>query len=276
MGARRSTLALVVLLLVQLVVLAVQDDATAQASPARRALLRVVAPFAGAVSSVRGALAGGVNTVRHWGGLRRENLRLREELADLELRLLRLYGLEGDVRRLQGAVEYERHAARPVALADVIYSDTRGLLRSLVIRLASGEAQYNQPVVVPAGIVGRVINATGPWARVQLVTDREAWVGAMVERTRRQGLVSGGAEGGLELVEIPLQEDIRPGDVVVTSGTDGIYPRGLPVGTVRRVEPGGELFHQVELDPAVDPEQLTQVYLLPARGWPDELERTEP
>lgn len=276
MGARRSTLALVVLLLVQLVVLALQDGATAGGSPTRRALLRAVAPFAGGVSWVRGALAGGFDTVRHWSGLRRENLRLRAELEDLELQLLRLYGLEGDVRRLQGAVEYERRAARPVALADVILSDTRGLLRSLVIRLASGEAQYNQPVVVPAGIVGRVINAAGPWARVQLITDREAWVGAMVERTRRQGLVSGGAEGALELVEIPLQEDVRPGDGVITSGTDGIYPRGLPVGTVRRVEPGGEMFHRIELDPAVDPEQLTQVYLLPVRRWPDGLEVTEP
>lgn len=275
MGARRSTFALVVLLLIQLVVLALQDDA-AEASRTRQALLRVTAPLAGAVSSLRGAASGALQTVRNWGGLRRENRRLRREVEDLELRLLRLYGLEGDVRRLEDAVEYERRAARPVALADVTYSETRGLLRSLVIRLAKGEAEYNQPVVVPEGIVGRVIHAAGPWARVQLVTDREAWVGAMITRTRRQGLVSGGAEGELELVEIPLQEDVRVGDEVVTSGTDGIYPRGLPIGTVRGVEPGGELFHRVELAPAVDPEQLIQVYLLPARSWPDELDEVVP
>lgn len=275
MGARRSTFALVVLLLIQLVVLALQNDA-AEASRTRQALLRVTAPLAGAVSSLRGAGSGALQAVRNWGGLRRENRRLRQEVEDLELRLLRLYGLEGDVRRLEGAVEYERRAARPLALADVIYSETRGLLRSLVIRLAKGEAEYNQPVVVSEGIVGRVIHAAGPWARVQLVTDREAWVGAMVNRTRRQGLVSGGAEGELELVEIPLQEDVRVGDDVVTSGTDGIYPRGLPIGTVRGVEPGGELFHRIELTPAVDPEQLVQVYLLPARGWSEELDEVAP
>lgn len=275
MGARRSTLALVLLLLIQLVVLALQNDA-APGSRTRAALLRTVAPLAGAVSSLRGAASRSLEAIRDWGRLRGENRRLRREVADLELRLLRLYGLEGDVRRLEAAVAYERRAARPVALADVVYSETRGLLRSLVIRLAVGEATYNQPVVVPAGIVGRVIRAAGPWARVQLVTDREAWVGARIIRTRRQGLVSGGARGGLELVEIPLQEDVRAGDVVVTSGTDGIYPRGLPIGTVRRVEPGDELFHRIELTPAVDPEQLTQVYLLPARSWPATLDEAVP
>jgi rod shape-determining protein MreC len=276
MSAKRSTLALVVLLLIQLVVVSVQDDpGAARESRLRRTVLRAVAPLAGLVGSLRGGVAASVRAVRDWGSLRQQNRRLREEVAELELRLLRLYGLEGDLRRLAEAVEYERQATEPVAVADVVYSETRGLLRSLVVRLASGEAYYNQPVVVPQGIVGRVINAAGPWARVQLVTDREAWVGAMVVRTRRQGLVSGGTEGDLELEEVPLQEDVRPGDAVVTSGSDGIYPRGLPIGVVRSVEPGSELFHRIVLAPAVDPEQLTLVYLLSARPWPQRLEETE-
>ena len=92
----------------------------------------------------------------------------------------------------------------------------------------------------PDGLVGRVFTVAGPYAKVQLITDRAAGVGGMILRTRRQGVVRGGGRGsGLELDYVPLQADVRPGDRVLTAGIDGVYPRGIPIGTVVSVEPGG-------------------------------------
>jgi rod shape-determining protein MreC len=98
----------------------------------------------------------------------------------------------------------------------------------------------------------------------------------MVLRNRRQGVVRGGRRGSgvLELDYVPLQADVRPGDRVVTAGIDGIYPRGIPIGTVIAVERGGQLFHRIQVAPAVDFGSLDQVYLLDYEAVPPPLKET--
>ena len=107
--------------------------------------------------------------------------------------------------------------------------------------------------------------------RMQLVTDRASGVGAMIERTRRQGIVRGAGRDGLTLEYVPLQADVQVGDRVLSSGTDGLYPRGVPIGTVLEVSPGGELFHSIHLAPAVDFGQLDSVFVLLADSLPGRL-----
>jgi rod shape-determining protein MreC len=111
---------------------------------------------------------------------------------------------------------------------------------------------------------------------VQLITDRAAGVGGMILRTRRQGVVRGGLGTGLELDYVPLQADVRPGDRVLTAGIDGVYPRGIPIGTIASVEPGGQLFHRINVAPAVDFGTLDQVYLLEYQAVPQTLKETSP
>ena len=84
----------------------------------------------------------------------------------------------------------------------------------------------------------------------------------MIERTHRQGVVKGAGRGSLELDYISLQADVRVGDEVTTAGIDGIYPRGIPVGTIAAVIPGDELFHEIRVIPKVDFGKLDQVYVL--------------
>jgi len=97
---------------------------------------------------------------------------------------------------------------------------------------------------------------------VQLVTDRSSAVGAMIERTGRQGVARGDGHSSLELDYVPLQADVRPGDRVVTAGIDGIYTRGIPIGVVSAVRPGTQLFFRVEVAPLVDFGALDHAYLL--------------
>jgi rod shape-determining protein MreC len=98
----------------------------------------------------------------------------------------------------------------------------------------------------------------------------------MIERTRRQGVARGAGAGVLDLDFVPLQEEVQIGDRVVTAGIDGIYPRGLPVGTVVAVEPGSELFHDIRLRPAVDFGLLDQVYVLESELVPEEAKDLSP
>jgi rod shape-determining protein MreC len=133
------------------------------------------------------------------------------------------------------------------------------------------QAVPDSPVSSADGLVGRVILAEGSYAKVQLVTDRASGNGAMIERTRRQGIVRGAGRDGLTLEYVPLHVDVQVGDRVLSSGTDGLYPRGVPIGTVLSVTPGGELFHSIRLAPAADFGQLDQVFVLLADSLPGRL-----
>jgi rod shape-determining protein MreC len=119
-------------------------------------------------------------------------------------------------------------------------------------------------VVTDAGLVGRVVFVAGPYAKVQLVSDRAAAVGVQLERSRRQGVLRGSQPGELLLDFVPRQVEIEVGERVVTAGIDGVYPRGIPVGAVASVEPGDEAFHRIVVTPAVDFSRLSFVYLLEA------------
>ncbi|KAB2965051.1 MAG: rod shape-determining protein MreC, partial [Thermoanaerobaculia bacterium] len=112
-------------------------------------------------------------------------------------------------------------------------------------------------------------------AKVQLVTDRAAGVAVLLEAARRQGILRGAGPGRLEVDYVPRQADVAVGDRVVTAGVDGVYPRGLPVGTVSAVEAGNEMFHRVEVTPAVDFADLSLVFLLEGAAPPAALTRGE-
>ena len=273
---RRTVWLLVAVLLGQLVLLSLQaPSAGAGDSFLEGWVLRLVAPLAGAVAAVTDGLGQLGGSARRQGELVSENRRLQAEVERLQLKLQRLTGVELELKQLAHVLGYKLPPSSELRPADVIYVDHSSWLRTLLIYVGGAAVERNQPVVDSAGLVGRVILVAPPYAKVQLLTDRAAAVGAMIRRTRRQGVVRSGAEG-LELDFLPLQTDVRVGDRVVTSGTDGVYPRGIPVGTVVSVAAGDELFRVVRLAPAVDFGVLDQVYVLSRPPVPDALTEARP
>lgn len=268
---KRSTLLFLIFLLLQLAVLASQTGDRAGGGPLDRLTLALTAPLTHGVEEVEERVSGLRARFRLWGRLQEENRELRAEVEQLRYELMRSWGLEGQLQRLESALAYEHQQLEPLAVADVVLADTGSWLESLIIFAGAGGLETDQPVVTTSGVVGRTIQVAGRYAKVQLITDRTAAVGARIERTRRQGLVTGTLDGGLALRLVPRQETVRTGDRVLTSGTDGIYPRGLPIGVVRSVSPGDELFLEIRLDPAVDLTRLDQVYVLPRRDVPARL-----
>ncbi|HZF11770.1 MAG TPA: rod shape-determining protein MreC [Thermoanaerobaculia bacterium] len=280
MDERRTGWLLILVLAGQLVFLATRVPGRGGKGTAlESAGLRLLGPVARLVALVSESFSGSRESLALRGRLIDENRALRQEVLDLRLRLLRTADLGDEMARLGAAVEYAAPPAGRIRAADVVYVDRSSLLRTLVLYAGPSPVRVNQPVLSPEGLVGRVVVVAGPYAKVQLITDRAAAVGAMLLRNRRQGVVRGSARDpgfGLELDYLPLQADVRAGDRIVTAGIDGIYPRGIPVGTVDSVEPGGQLFHRIHLTPAVDFGTLDQVYLLEHEPVPDTVKEALP
>lgn len=277
MDERRTGWVLIVVLVGQLVFLAAQGSRRGH-SLAERIGLRILGPPSRLVASLPTDLSGLRESLRTRAGLQTENRHLRREVENLKLRLMQLADVQNEAKRLGDAV---RHATPPlgrIRAVDVVYVDHASWLRTLVVYCGDAPAEVNQPVLAADGVVGRVVTVAGPYAKAQLITDRAASVGAMILRTRRQGVVrgSGRGSGSLELDYVPLQADVRPGDFVLTAGIDGVYPRGIPLGTVTGVTRGGQLFYKIQLAPAVDFGALDQVYLLDHEPVPEAIKEAAP
>jgi rod shape-determining protein MreC len=272
---RRTGWVLIVVLVGQLVFLAVQGARAGQ-TRLEAVGLRLLGPLARAVAAIPHGFAGVREGMKLRGRLMAENQQLRREVEDLRLRLLRLTDIEGEMVRLGAALRYATPPAGRIRAVNIVYVDHAS--RTLVLYTGDIPARVNQPVLSPDGLVGRVITVAGPYSKVQLITDSAASVGGMILRTRRQGVVRGGlrGSGGLELDYVPLQAEVRPGDRVLTAGIDGVYPRGISIGTVVSVSPGGQLFHRIQLAPAVDFGAMDQVYLLDYETVPEKVREARP
>lgn len=268
MSTRWTNGLFVLLLLVQL--LLVSSHAPARGSRMERFLLAAAAPFVHGSSALTGSIRGLFTAVKANGELRRETEQLAQQLAQAERELVRLEGVEEEMRRLSRIAAYTGRESETY-VADVVYADRGAAQRTLVLYAGNRTPQPDQVVRTPDGLVGRVILAAGRYAKVQPITDRASSVSAMVERTRRKGIVRGAGEGVLELELIPLDADVATGDRIVTAGIDGVYPRGMPIGTVAAVTRTSGLFLHITLTPTIDLGRIDQVYVLTTEPVPQRL-----
>jgi len=269
MSPRRSRLLAAAVLLGQLLLLTSRSpDPGGASNLLAGSLLRLIAPLASAVTATGSRLGDFGRALRTRSQLAEENRRLRGELVELRRLELRQSKLELEADELAGALSYARDAAMPLHAAAVVYVDPGTWLRTMLLRVGASGARRDQVVLAEAGVVGRVVELSGPWAKVQLITDRAAAAGVYLEKGHRQGLLRGAGAERLELDYIPRQTEVEVGDRVLTAGIDGVYPRGLPVGVVTRVEPGDERFWDISVRPFVDFGELATVYLLDAATPP--------
>jgi rod shape-determining protein MreC len=233
--------------------------------------LRLLGPVARLTTATTGAVSGIGESFASRRELQAENQRLRGEVEDLRLQITRLGGLENEVRRLASSLGAIRNSPNKLTLADVVYLDRSAGLSTLVLASRGANPELYQPVLAADGLVGRVVQVTGSYARVQLITDSGAGVGGMIERSGVQGFARGQGTRQLELGLVPRQETIEIGDRVVTSGIDGFYPPGILVGTVVDLPPSEEIFLRITVTAAVDLSRLDHVYLLDRSSVPAEL-----
>jgi rod shape-determining protein MreC len=185
------------------------------------------------ISTVTGTFTG-------WGEMRRagsENVELKAKLEEMtiELNETREKAAQYDALRVQ----YGLPALMPYRqiAANVIARDTSLWFKRLTIdRGTLDGVKRDMPVVTHVGIIGRVVNVGPNFSQIQLITDANAGVGVMIQSTRLPGELKGLNNNLCEIKNIPSSEEVMENEPVVTTGLDRIYPKGLVVGNIERVE----------------------------------------
>jgi rod shape-determining protein MreC len=195
-----------------------------------------------------------------------ENIRLKEYKAEVEqLRAMLNFVSEYPISTYVGADVVGREACDAFPCGEVIGVDPNPYLRYITINVGSQHGvEKGAPVVgAGAGLVGRVAEVGPRTSKVQLLTDSDSSVAALLQTSRVTGLVEGQPDGTLRMKYIPQDEDFEKGDVVLTSGLGGVMPKGLVVGEVTAVEGGDyELHKEAIVQPAVDFERLELVLVI--------------
>jgi len=166
--------------------------------------------------------------------------------------------------RLRELLDFQKNIADRVVAAEVIGKDPSSWFKTVIIDKGKSDGlTKGMPVVMPQGIAGQVIETANHYSKVMLIIDRNSAVDALVQRTRARGVLKGESTDQCRLDYVLRKKDVRIGDIIVSSGADGVYPKGLRIGRVSDViEHDGDIFHEVFLTPFVDFEKLEEVLVV--------------
>lgn len=234
--------------------------------PFGAALLESMRPVQSGVTQATSALRGIWRQYFALVGLQRENTVLRRRILELEREAVRVGEIEQTNERLTALLGFRDTLQGPAIAAQVIGKDPGPLFRSFTInRGQSDGVRRGMAVVSPHGVVGQVFTASSHAARVLLITDHNSGIDAVVQRSRARGIVEGALDDGCLMKYIRQGEDVQVGDRVVTSGLDGIFPKGVVIGRIKRLHPRsrGQLM-STDIEPAVPFDLIEEVLVVDA------------
>ena len=269
-AGRRTRSLLVAVVLGHVLLISAQVATPGGPSLLRTTVVGVVTEFQEASWLVAGALHSVWDGYAALRGVREENARLARENTDLRVQLQQARANAagaGDMRALLGL---RPHLPWTTTGADVVAGSLSPDYRAITIDKGLGDGvRRDMPVINSAGVLGRVALPAGNTATVQLIIDRSAAVAVRIDRTRTEGIALGHGDGTLRLEYLSATAEVTEGDTVVTAGIDGIYPQGLGVGRVERVQRAGPAYRQVVVRPFADFSRLETVLVLvaPAPVW---------
>jgi len=224
----------------------------------------------GTFAEVQRAATSAIATVRdNWTNyvvlqdVRAENARLKDEIAALQVGLQQERALAQQSRTLQGLLDLKSAVQLKTTAASVIAGSASPEFRTMTIDKGTGDGlASDMAVLAPAGVVGRIIMPAGRAAKVQLLIDRDAAAGAIVERSRAQGIVVGTGTDRFRMDHVQSAADIKVGDRLVTSGIEGIYPKGFVIGQIESLNRQAGEFTDVMVRPAVEFSELESVLVV--------------
>jgi rod shape-determining protein MreC len=267
---RRGLFVLGTVILVCLVLLTLQTRG--RSSGAGDLVALVTTPVQTVFTRVHRGTFGLWTTYLDWKSVRAENSRLRDEIQRLRVDGLRVAEVQEENRRLRRVLELRDQLPLDTVAGEVIAREWGGWVRSLTVnRGRSDNVARLTAVITPEGLIGRVVDVRPGVSIVQVLTDPASTVGAHAVRTRTQGIVEGDPRGTIRFKYMARDgSDMQVGDLVVTSGQGGVFPRGIPIGRVRAIDDrGSALFHYAALQPVVDFARVDEVLLLTGTTQPD-------
>jgi rod shape-determining protein MreC len=236
----------------------------------RRGVPMLEAVTFGVFSEVQRGVASALSGVRNvWGGyiglrqVKRENDELKQRLAAAEVTLQQQRAMADRARGLAQLLQLRDSLSLKTVAAEIIGAGATPDFRTLTIDKGSRDGlRTDMAVIAPAGIAGRVVIPSARSAKVQLLVDLNAAAGALIERTRAQGVVVGSGGDRLRMDYVSDVADVVVGDLVVSSGIDGIYPKGFAIGKVEALERSGGAYRRIIVRPAVDFSSLEEVLVV--------------
>ncbi len=254
----------VLLIAVNMIVISVMVKYGEPESGIEKTALYISAPFQNAFHYV---VNGSKNLWRHYFFLvfaARENEQLKKTLQAVRETNRRLAEIELANIRLRRLLEFRETVPYATISAEVVGRDPSHWFKTIVVNKGTGQGvRKGLPVVTPEGIVGQVIECTPGYSKILLAIDQKSAVDAMIQRTRTRGIVEGDPGGGFNFKYVLRKEDVRVGDRVISSGLDGVFPKGFDLGSVSGVvRPTAGMFQVVTVLPSVDFERLEEVLMI--------------
>jgi rod shape-determining protein MreC len=267
LGRYRNLTILVGVLFLQVLGLAVQVKRSGD-SPEHTRLIRIwavdtITPFERVLVWAQNSSTNLWHNYFFLRGVRAENRQLKQQIEQMRLEQVRLSEDADQAHRLQQLLGFREQFVAKTVPAQVIGSGGSDLSRIVYIDKGGNDGIKRDFAVITAnGIVGKVLEVFPSVSQVLLINDQTSGVGAMLEKSRLQGVLKGTPDGEIVLQRVMSDEKVVPGDVVLSSGGDRIFPKGLPVGTVSKVSPGHEMFLNIQVKPAADLSRLEEVLVV--------------
>lgn len=263
----RNVTILVAVLFAQVLGLAVQVKRSSDDHESSRLIriwaINTLAPLEKGIVWFQGGVSGLWRNYVYLRGVRQENRDLKAEIQKLRLEQVRMREDAEQARRLQALLDFKEQFIAQTVAAQVIGSSGSQQSRSVVIDKGSRDGiKPGMAVITADGVVGKVLLVSGGTSQVLLVDDQSSGVGILLEKSRTQGILRGTPSGELLVETVMAGEEVRPGEKLLTSGGDQIFPKGLPAGTVSKVSPGKEFFLNIRVKPAANLSRLEEVLVI--------------
>ena len=197
-------------------------------------------------------------------GIEDENRNLKKKINDLKAVLVSYQEGYREAQRLKKLLSISDNNNYRFITARVIGREQAALSRTVMINKGSSDGLKNgMPVIAPPGLIGRLVDVSLNVSRVLLFIDENSNIDAIVQRNRTQGIISGAGSGGMILKYISKTQDVKEGDVIVSSGMGGVFPKGWLIGQVIYVDrQDASLFLKIKVAPFVDFSKLEELLIL--------------
>ncbi len=260
---KKTILIFFALLLTMVIIMSGQVQSPTGSSYLANAIFSVLSPISRGVHSVTGQVEDWWNAYIDLRKVYKENKRLEQRVRQLEAEYINVEELRFSNKRLRALLGLQEATLYPSLPAEVIGHDSSGYFKSIIInRGTSHSLRPDMPVTAAGGLIGRIIR-TSMWAsQVQLITDINSGVAALVQRSRAQGVVVGEGSNSCTMKYVTNLNDVAPGDLIITSGRGGIYPEGIPIGKVVMVKKSTMLFQEIRVIPLVDISKIEEVLII--------------
>lgn len=267
-GRRRNMTILVGVLTIQFFGLAAQIRRPTEqgtSTPILRTwVINAVTPFEDLLVHITGGVRNAFGNYFYLRNVRKENDNLKQQIQNIRLEQVRLQQDAAQARRLQSLLGFKEQFISETVAAQVIGTSGSEISRLILIdKGLSDGIKDNMAVITPDGVVGKVSKAYHSSSQVLLINDPTWGAGAILTQSRLQGIVKGTQGGAVQLQYIMADNQLKPGEPIVTSGGDRIFPKGLPIGSVKEINGSNrEGFLNVRVQPAADLNRLEEVLVI--------------